>query len=57
MAMLVGRQTTAVSWQTPNEPGAVRRLLRKLEREAPGPEFYHLGALPAMIGLFTRTGR
>lgn len=45
MAMLVGRQVTAVSWKTPNEPGAVRRLLKKLEREAPGPVrvFYEAG--------------
>lgn len=45
MAMLVGRQATAVSWKTPNEQGAVRRLLKKLEREAPGPVrvFYEAG--------------
>lgn len=45
MAMLVGRQATAVSWKTPNEPAAVRRLLKKLEREAPGPVhvFYEAG--------------
>jgi transposase len=45
MAMFVGRQATAVSWKTPNEPGAVRRLLKKLEREAPGPVrvFYEAG--------------
>lgn len=45
MAMLVGRQTTAVSWKAANEPGAVRRLLKKLEREAPGPVrvFYEAG--------------
>jgi transposase len=45
MAMLVGRHATAVSWKTPNEPGAVRRLIKKLEREAPGPVrvFYEAG--------------
>ena len=45
MAMLIGRQATAVSWKTPNEPSAVRRLLKKLEREAPGPVrvFYEAG--------------
>jgi len=36
IAMLVGNQTTPVTWQLPNEPNAVRRLVRKLEREAPG---------------------
>lgn len=35
--MLVGDQTTPVTWQVANEPNAVRRLVRKLEREAPGP--------------------
>ena len=37
IAMLVGTQTTPVTWTVPNEPNAVRRLIRKLEREAPGP--------------------
>jgi len=36
VAMLIGSQTTPVSWTVPNEPQAVRRLVRKLEREAPG---------------------
>ena len=35
--MLIGRETTPVTWQLANEPGAVRRLIRKLERQAPGP--------------------
>ena len=26
-----------VEWQLRNEPAAVRRLMRKLQREAPGP--------------------
>src|SRR4029450_13205874 len=34
--MLIGTQATPVTWTVPNEPNAVRRLLRKLEREAPG---------------------
>src|SRR5262245_16520366 len=34
--MLVGTQMTPTAWQLPNEPNAVRRLVRKLEREAPG---------------------
>jgi transposase len=37
IAMLVGDQTTPVTWQLPNEANAVRRLVRKLERDAPGP--------------------
>ena len=37
IAMLVGQQKTPVTWQLANEPQAVRRLVRKLEREAPGP--------------------
>ena len=36
IAMLVGDQRTPVTWQVANEPNAVRRLVRKLEREAPG---------------------
>lgn len=37
LAMLVGDGATPVTWQVANEPQAVRRLVRKLEREAPGP--------------------
>ena len=37
IAMLIGDQSTPVTWQLANEPTAVRRLVRKLEREAPGP--------------------
>jgi transposase len=37
IAMLVGSQATPVTWTVPNEPTAIRRLSRKLEREAPGP--------------------
>ena len=37
VAMLVGPQATPVTWTVPNEPTAVRRLVRKIEREAPGP--------------------
>jgi len=45
VAMLVGYQTTPVTWQVAHEPTAVRRLVRKLEREAPGPVhvFYEAG--------------
>ena len=45
VAMLVGDQSTPVTWTVPNEPAAVRRLVRKLEREAPGPvrAFYEAG--------------
>jgi hypothetical protein len=37
IAMLIGTETTPVTWTVPNEANAVRRLVRKLEREAPGP--------------------
>ena len=45
IALLVGTQPTAVTWQLANEPRAVRRLVRQLEREAPGPVrvFYEAG--------------
>jgi transposase len=45
VAMLVGQQKTPVTWQLGNEPQAVRRLVRKLEREAAGPVqvFYEAG--------------
>ena len=37
VAMLIGSERAPVTWTVPNEPNAVRRLVRKLEREAPGP--------------------
>ena len=37
IAMLVGDGQTPVTWTVPNEPNAVKRLVRKLERDAPGP--------------------
>jgi transposase len=37
IAMLIGTEPKPVTWQLANEPNAVRRLVRKLEREAPGP--------------------
>jgi transposase len=45
VAMLIGAQTTPVTWQLANEPQAVRRLVRKLERDAPGSVrvFYEAG--------------
>jgi transposase len=45
VAMLIGRQQTPVTWQLANEPKGVRRLVRKLERETPGPVevFYEAG--------------
>ena len=36
IAMLVGTAAVPVSWTVANEPNAVWRLVRKLEREAPG---------------------
>ena len=45
LAMLVGTEAAPVSWTAPNEPKAVKRLVRKLERAAPGPVrvFYEAG--------------
>ena len=45
VAMLIEGETTPVTWQLANAPQAVRRLVRKLEREAPGPVrvFYEAG--------------
>jgi transposase len=45
VALLAGDQATPVTWQLANEPHAVRRLVRKLEREASGPVrvFYEAG--------------
>jgi transposase len=45
VAMLIGTHATPVSWTVPNEPQAVRRLVRKLERAGPGPVriFYEAG--------------
>jgi hypothetical protein len=47
VAMLTGREKTPVTWRLANEPNAVRRLVRKLEREAAGPVrvFYEGGAV------------
>jgi transposase len=36
VAMLLPGEKVAVVWEVPNEGAAVRRLVRKLEREAPG---------------------
>ena len=36
VAMLIGNAKTPVTWQLANEPKAVHRLVRKLERETPG---------------------
>ena len=45
LAMFVGTEAAPVSWTVPNEPKAVKRLVRKLERDAPGPVrvFYEAG--------------
>jgi hypothetical protein len=45
VAMLIGNEPKPVTWQLANEPNAVRRLVRKLEGEAPGPVrvFYEAG--------------
>ena len=37
VAMLIGAAATPVTWTVENEPKAIERLHRKLERDAPGP--------------------
>ena len=34
--MLIGTAATPVTWTVENEPKAIERLRRKLERDAPG---------------------
>ena len=45
IARLIGDQPTPLSWKVANEPRAVRRLVRQLERDAAGPVqvFYEAG--------------
>ncbi len=45
IAMLGDRDAAPVMWTVANEPKAVKRLVRKLERDAPGPvrAFYEAG--------------
>ena len=43
VAMLVGHERVPVTWQLANEPNALRRLVRKLEREAPVRCCYEAG--------------
>jgi hypothetical protein len=37
VAMLTGNEPKPLTWQLANQPNAVRRLVRKLKGEAPGP--------------------
>lgn len=37
VAMLIGHAATPVVWTVANQPQALTRLVRKLERDAPGP--------------------
>jgi transposase len=59
VAMLVGSEMTATNWQLSNEPKAVRRLVRKLERDAPGPvrAFYEAGPCGYALQRQLTTGR
>ena len=45
ISVLAGPGTRPVEWTVPNEPHAIRRLVRKLERQAAGPVrvFYEAG--------------
>jgi hypothetical protein len=47
VAMLIGNEKTPLTWQLANEPRAVHRLVRKLERETPGR--IHVRRLPDAI--------
>lgn len=59
VAMLVGHERTAVTWQLANEPKAIRALIHKLEREAPGAIecCYEAGACGYALQRRLTTGR
>jgi len=59
VAMLMGNEKTPVTWQLSNEPRAVHRLVRKLERETPGPirVFYEAGPCGYALQRQVRTSR
>jgi len=59
VAMLIGTATTPVTWQLANETAAVRRMVRKLERDAPGPVqvFYEAGPCGYALQRQMRTAR
>jgi hypothetical protein len=46
IAMLVGDSQTPATWTVPNESHAVKRLVRKLERDAAGPVRVYSVACP-----------
>ena len=52
VAMLIGNEKTPVTWQLPNEPRAVHRLVRKLERATPGPIRVVYEAGPCGFGVY-----
>lgn len=59
VAMLIGTASPPVTWQVAHEPRAVRRLVRTLEREAPGPVqvFYEAGPCGYALQRQLTTGR
>jgi hypothetical protein len=59
VAMLTGTARAPVTWTAPNEPNAVRRLVRKLEREAPGAVrvFYEAGPCGSALQRQVTTSR
>jgi len=59
VAMLMGNEKTPVTWQLSNEPRAVHRLVRKLERETPGPirVFYEAGPCGYALQRQVKTSR
>src|ERR1700752_2678365 len=59
IALLGGAFQTPVTWTVSNEPKAVKRLVRKLERDAPGPvqAFYEAGPWGYALQRQMPTGR
>jgi transposase len=51
VAMVVGAQGVPMSWTVPNDPQAVRRLVRRLERDAVGPVHVYYEAGPGGYAL------
>lgn len=52
LARLIGDERTPVTWHVPNEPQAIRRVVRTLEREAPGPVVICYEAGPCGYALY-----
>jgi len=51
VAMLLPGRETAIEWQVPNEAAAIRKMLRRIEREALGEVRYCYEAGPCGYAL------